>query len=130
MKDPRCATCLSKQGVLACVTCGDDFCARHGQLDRCNACWYETLLPPAEVNTRWSTVGLALCMVAVLSALGVLLGDVLETVIVAIRPGVPHGAIAAAMAIVGFGLGWWCFATVGHRWIADDQREAELEQEE
>jgi len=112
------------------VTCGDEFCPHHGQLGRCTACWYDTLAPSGEINPRWSTVGLALGMVAVLTALGVLLGDVLESALAAFGPGVPHGVLAATMAIVGFGLGWWCFATVGRRWIADDQHEAELEHEE
>lgn len=116
--------------MLGCVTCGEDFCARHGQVGRCNACWHDTLLPHGEVDPRWSTVCLALGMVAVLTVLGVLLGDVVETAIAAFRPVVQHGVVPAAMAIVGFGLGWWCFATVGRRWITDDQREAELEQEE
>ena len=69
-------------------------------------------------------------MVAILTALGVLLGSVIEALATAYSADLPHGVIASTMAIVGFGLGWCCFATVGRRWIAEDQHEAELEQKE
>jgi hypothetical protein len=69
-------------------------------------------------------------MVAAQTGLGVLLGDVLEALAAWYWPSLSHGVIASAMAITGFGVGWWCFATVGRRWFAEDQHEAELEHEE
>jgi hypothetical protein len=38
--------------------------------------------------------------------------------------------VAAIPALLGFGLGWWCFATVGCGWMAEDELETDLEHEE
>ena len=55
------------------------------------------------------------------TALGVILGSGLEALASYFWPSLRPGLIASIVAIVGFGTGWWWFATVGERWLAEDE---------
>lgn len=60
---------------------------------------------------------LAIAMAAIATGLGAILGGALELMVWLVGHPVDHRAAAAAGAIIGCGLGWYWYATVGRRWI-------------
>jgi hypothetical protein len=129
-KSPRCSTCFATSRVAECATCDAEFCPWHGEQRRCNECWLDAWLPAGDPGPPWSAVALALGMVVLLTTVGVLAGSLFDGLIRTLRPETRHGIVAAIPALLGFGLGWWCFATVGCGWMAEDELETDLEHEE
>jgi hypothetical protein len=127
---PRCSTCMAVWRVAECFICGAEFCPRHGQQGQCNECWLNTWLPSNPPSPRWSTAGLLLGMVAIFTALGLVAGSLIDALVRTALPATPHGLVATVPTVIGFSLGWWCFATVGGRWMAEDQRHEFMEHEE
>jgi hypothetical protein len=64
-------------------------------------------------------------MVGVMTVVGVLLGSILDSVIRDFWPSLAPRVVAPAAAIVGNAVGWWFFATVGQRWLDEDEQKDE-----
>jgi hypothetical protein len=117
----RCAFCSTAAFVQLCIDCGTQFCRRHGRRDLCQECRLEAWLIPTAPDAHWARVGLMVGMVGMLTALGAILGNGLDALARHFWPGLAPGIVAPIAAIVGFGAGWWWFATVGDRWLAEDE---------
>jgi hypothetical protein len=60
-------------------------------------------------------------MVGMLTALGAILGTGIDALARLFWSGLAPGIIPVTAALLGFGAGWCWFATVGQRWLDEDQ---------
>ncbi len=77
-------------------------------------------------DVDWLRFGLAIGVVGVVgvaTALGVLLGVVLGTVMQAAWLSEARITVEVFTAVLAFNLAWWWFATAGQRWITHDRGE-------
>lgn len=99
-------------------------CAAHGASHRCGSddasLHRRRGAGPRLLTEAWARSGLAIGVVEIASALGVVVGLALDSSARVFWPAAGRATVAVLVAALGHSLGWWWYATVGQRWMAGD----------